>query len=105
MSLEIELVLRIPKPKEPVKDGSGYPIDSASFRFIKRVTVERVPKVDDSTTVTFQGNPHGVKVTRVDWSESDDIFKVSCQYAKKSILQADYLALMQDAEWAMKPLF
>ena len=103
--MEIEIVLRIPKPREPVKDGSGYPIESASVRFIKRVTVGKVPKVDDLTAVTFKGNPHDVKVTRVDWSESDDIFKVSCQYAKKGILQTDYLALVQDAEWAMKPLF
>jgi hypothetical protein len=43
-------------------------------------------------------------VTRSDWSEDKERFIVSCNYSKKSIAAADYEALVNDADWTMKPL-
>ena len=43
-------------------------------------------------------------VTRADWSEEKERFIVSCSYSKKSIAAADYEALVNDADWTMKPL-
>jgi hypothetical protein len=43
-------------------------------------------------------------VTRSDWSEEKELFIVSCNYSKKSIAAADYEALVNDADWTMKPL-
>jgi hypothetical protein len=105
MSNELEIVLRVPKTKEPVRDASGYPIDNSSVRFIKRIVIDALPKVGDLLALTtksagaFQGS-----VTRVQWNDEKNMFVVYCQYSKKSIPQEHYVAILEDADWEMKPL-
>ena len=105
MSIEVEINLRIPAIKEPLKDASGWPINNADVRFIKCVTVETLPKPGEAVDLTtrpdyrFQGT-----VVRTDWHDSKEMFVVSCKYSKQSIPRPEYLALMEDHEWTRKPL-
>jgi hypothetical protein len=36
---EVEINLRIPSVKDPLKDASGWPINNGDIRFLKRITV------------------------------------------------------------------
>jgi hypothetical protein len=105
MANELEIVLRVPKAKDPIRDASGYPIDNSTVRFIKRIVVDSLPKVGDLMPLTtrsadaFEG-----AVTRVLWHDDKNMFVVYCQYAKKSIPQQHYLSILADADWEMKPL-
>jgi len=103
--MEVEINLRIPAIKDPLKDTAGWPIDNGDVRFTKRVTTLTLPKVGDVVELmirpehTFQAT-----VTRADWHEEKEMFVVGCKYSKQSIPRPEYLALMEDHEWTMKPL-
>jgi hypothetical protein len=103
--MEVEINLRIPAIKEPLKDGSGWPINNADVRFSKGYVAPSLPKpgdlVDLSTRPDFKFQ---ATVVRADWNEEKQMFVVSCKYAKQSIPRPEYLALMSDHEWTMKPL-
>ena len=105
MSNELEIVLRVPKTKDPIRDAHGYPIDNSSVRFIKRIVVDKLPKVGDLMPLTtksagaFEGS-----VTRVQWHDDKNMFVVYCQYSKKSIPQQQYVGILEDTEWEMRPL-
>jgi hypothetical protein len=86
-------------------DESGYPMDFASVRLKKRVTVEAIPKPGDSIQLTSRsGRPFDATVTRAEWSEGLNMFVLSCQYGNRSISAEEYGALAEDPEWEMKPL-
>ena len=91
--------------KEPAKNADGYPINSADVRFIREVTVPALPtpgmqlSLDTSGGLSLQ-----CEVLRADWSESKDRFIVYCQYAKRSIPDDEYHALLHDPNWLMRPL-
>ena len=103
--MEIEINLRIPAVKDPLKDAAGWPINNADVRFTRRVETRTLPKSGDLVDLmilpdhAFQAN-----VTRTDWNEEKSMFVVSCKYSKVSIPRPQYLALMADQEWTMKPL-
>ena len=104
MSQVIEVNLRIPQVKEPLKDASGWPINNAAIRFTVRVEVSHVPKVGDviplaTTLGTFDGS-----VTQTEWSDEKELFIVHCKYSQRAIPQEEYLALMHDPQWRRKPL-
>ena len=105
MSIEVEINLRIPTVKEPLKDAAGWPINTGDVRFTKRVKAPSLPKPGDVVDLmarpdhTFQAT-----VVRADWHEEKELFVVSCKYSKQSIPRPHYLALMEDHEWTMKPL-
>lgn len=83
----------------------GYPIDTSSLRFIKRMTWPEVPK--PGTIVSLTAAPDQeftATVTRSDWNEELAIFRVSCRYSKRSISPEHCAALLNDAEWVVKPL-
>jgi hypothetical protein len=105
MSIEVEVVLRIPQVKDAIKDASGYPINNRDVRFIKRVIVEQLPQVGASVPLTVRGDQEfSGNVTRVDWHDASEMFKVYCQYSQRAIPQQRYLAITQDPDWVMKPL-
>src|ERR1035437_6093754 len=106
MSTELEIVLRGTKAKYPIRDASGYPIDNSSVRFIKRIVVDSLPKVGDLLPLTTKsGEAFDGSITRVQWQDDKNMFVVYCQYSKKSMLQQQYVGILEDAEWEMKPLF
>jgi hypothetical protein len=105
MATELEIVLRVPKAKDPIRDASGYPIDNSSVRFIKRIVVDTLPKVGDLLPLTAKsGDAFEGSVTRVQWHDEKEMFVVYCQYSKRSIPQQQYVGIFEDAEWEMKPL-
>src|SRR5207247_8828745 len=75
--MDIEVNLRIPAVKEPVKDDNGYPINSADVRFIKVITVETLPKPPAVLLLgTRAGKALEAEVNKADWSESKERFIV-----------------------------
>jgi len=103
--MDIEVNLRIPAVKEPVKDDNGYPINSADVRFIKVLSMEALPK---PPTILQLGTRGGrfleAEVNKADWSESKERFIVYCRYSKRSIPLDEYNALIDDPDWEMRPL-
>jgi len=101
----LEISLRIPRVKDANKDASGYPIDNGVVRFTKLIELDAVPKVGDILQLTSQPDlAFDVSVARTDWNDAKAMFVVSCRYANKSIPRHEYLALMADPEWTLKPL-
>ena len=105
MSITVEANLKIPSIiiksiNEPVRR-----IDNGGVRFIKRIAVDAVPKSGNTLLLaTGSGGSFDATVTRVEWSESKDLFVVSCTYAKKSISPELYNALVNDEGWKTKML-
>ena len=105
MSMEVEINLRIPAVKEPLKDASGWPINNGDIRFSKRITVDALPKPGEIVELTMRPDfQFQAAVVRADWHEEKQLFVVACKYAKTSIPRPEYLAIMQDDEWTRKPL-
>ena len=105
MPIEIEINLRIPVVKEPLKDASGWPINNADVRFLKRITLPALPKAGEPVELEIKPD-HRFTATVVasHWHEEKALFVVACRYAKTSIARTEYLAIMDDKEWTMKPL-
>lgn len=105
MSIQVEVSLRIPSVKNPILDENGYPLDHASVRFITTMTVPAIPKPGTTLQLTTSsGKAFTGDVVRADWSEEKEIFVVSCKYANRSIPPDEYGALVNDADWRMRPL-
>jgi hypothetical protein len=101
----VEINLRIPRVKDPNKNAAGYPIDNSVVRFIKLIELNDVPKVGDILQLTSQPeSAFQVSVARADWSDAKEMFVVACRYTSKAIPREEYLTLMADSEWSMKPL-
>ena len=105
VSMEIEINLRIPAVKDPVKNEAGWPINNADVRFTRRVKTQTLPKAGDLVDLmTRPDHAFQATVTRADWHEEKSMFIVSCKYSKASIPRPEYLALMADQDWTMTPL-
>jgi len=105
VSQEVEINLRIPKVTDPLKGAGGWPINNADVRFTKRMHADRVPKAGDAVELMIQPNyTFEAVVTRAEWHEQKAVFIVSCKYAKRSISRPEYVALMEDPAWTMRPL-
>lgn len=101
----VQISLRIPRVKDANKDAAGYPIDNSVVRFIKLIELDAVPKVGDILQLTSQPElAFEVSVARTEWSDAKAMFVVSCRYTNKAIPRHEYLALMADPEWTLKPL-
>jgi len=105
MSITVEANLKIPSVtiksiNEPVRR-----IDNGSVRFIKRIAVDAVPKSGSKLPLaTGSGVSFDATVTRVEWSESKDLFVVSCTYERRSMTPADYDCLIADPTWVVNHL-
>ena len=104
MAQQVEINLRIPQGKEALKDGSGWPINNADVRFTKIITVEGIPKQGVLLPLTTGSEAFEGTVTRSEWNDEKEMFVVYCQYSKRSIPQHEYVTLMNDPAWTMKPL-
>lgn len=91
--------------KNRVLDENGYPIDHASMRFRKVISVPKVPKPEEMLDLaTTSGRTLQARVVRSDWNEDRGLFVVSCQYANRSITAEEYGALTDDPDWQLKHL-
>jgi hypothetical protein len=98
---DVELNLRIPSLTIRGANEDLKRIDNQSVRFKKRIVLPTIPKAGDLLQVTSRhGEPFECTVTRADWSESAEIFVVSCNYARRSIAVGDYNALVADPDWS-----
>lgn len=105
MSKPIEVRLRIPKNnKAPLLDDGGYPLDMASVRFRKVMSVPSIPKAGDTIELTAGSRAFRAVVTMADWSDADGRFVVACQYGQRSISADDQNALVADEQWQLTPL-
>ena len=105
MPIEVEINLRIPNVKDPVKDANGYPVVSGDVRFIRTVNVATVPKLAETLQLeTKDGTILTCEVLRSDWSDRQNRFIVYCTYAARSIPPDQYHALLSDPEWERRPL-
>ena len=105
MSKPIEIRLRIPKNnKAPLLDDGGYPLDMASVRFRKLMSVPAIPKTGEILELAAGSRTFRAVVTMSEWSQSDSRFVVACQYGLRSISVDEQNALVADPEWELTPL-
>ena len=99
--------LRIPSLMVNSADDSGPKrVDNSAVRFIKTVELATIPKAGamlDMTAAAVSA-PFACTVKQADWDERENMFVVSCSYAKASIPEADYRALLSNSDWVTKPL-
>jgi hypothetical protein len=104
VSQVIEVNLRIPQVKEPLKDENGWPINNATIRFTVRVEVPQVPKVGEVISLATTSGSFDASVTQTEWNDEKELFIVNCRYAQRTMPHDEYVALMNDPQWNRKPL-
>jgi hypothetical protein len=105
MTIQVEINLRIPSVKAPATTGEGYPIRNDTVRFIRDLTVPAVPTPGLHLSLdTNRGIALDCKVLHADWSDRQERFIVYCRYAKRSMPDDEYNALLHDPNWMMRPL-
>jgi hypothetical protein len=77
MARDVEISLRVPNMKVRALDKTGQSIDHASMRFKKMVTLPAMPKLGET---------------------------LSCQFGNRGITPEEYGDLVNDPDWALKPL-
>jgi hypothetical protein len=104
--IDVEVNLRIPRLTIRSANAPDKVIDNSVVRFTRLAQVPAIPKAGEPLQLAARvpGETIDCVVTRADWSEEKSLFIVSCNYSKKSIPAADYEALVNDADWTMKPL-
>jgi hypothetical protein len=104
--IDVEINLRIPRLTIRSASAPDKVIDNSVVRFTRLAQVPAIPKPGDPLQLAARVQSQTLEcvVTRADWSEDKELFIVSCNYSKKSIAAADYEALVNDADWTMKPL-
>ena len=102
---EVEVNLRIPRVKTPVRDADGYPIDNGSVRYVRRITVPQLPEAGTLLRLeTSAGVGLECEVLRTDWDDRKEMFVVYGKYSQRSIPPDQYHALINDPDWEMRPL-
>jgi hypothetical protein len=99
--------LRIPSLMVKSADGSASTrVDKSALRFMKTVGLAAIPKAGAILDMTASAisAPFGCRVRQADWDEREGIFVVSYSYARTSIPEADYRALLGSSDWVTKPL-
>ena len=105
MSITVEANLKIPSITIKSTDEPVRRIDNGSVRFIKRISVDAVPKSGDKLSLSAgAGGSFDATVTRVEWNEGKDLFVVSCTYERRSMTAADYDSLITDPTWVVNQL-
>jgi len=73
MTINVEINLRIPRVKDPVKNAEGYPINSADVRFIRELELPALPTPGMPIALdTRAGLALGCEVLRADWNEGHE---------------------------------
>jgi hypothetical protein len=106
MPTEIEVNMRVPTLTVRAPNEPDRRIDNSAVRFTKRIEVPALPKPGELLSLSTDGGRTTFECTvmRSDWSEEKGLFVVACTYAKRSLAVETYSALVNDAEWTMKPL-
>ena len=102
----VEMNLKVPSLTVKTAGQEPRRIDNSQLRFTKQIELPSIPKAGlPLQMTTSSGTTLDCLVTRSDWDEGKNMFIVSCSYANRSISHADYEALVNSADWTMKPLF
>ncbi len=100
MPITVDANLKIPNLTVHPGDAPARLVNYRSVRWVKRMTVETLPKPGDTVRLsTRRGPAFDGRVTRVEWNMVKELFVVSCTYAKRSITGADHDALVVDPDW------
>ena len=103
--MDVEINLRVPRVKTPVKDPNGYPIDNGSVRYLRRIVVPALPKPGEMLQLDTRAQVQlECEVTNSAWDEGKQMFIVYGRYSKRSIPSEEYHALIEDPDWEMRPL-
>ena len=106
MAHTVEISLRIPSLRVR-KEGTDAPetIANGDIRFSTHVDLESVPKPGTILSLPVSSaDAFECEVVRSDWHDDKNAFVVACRYAKRSISQADYQALLNAPEWQARTL-
>ena len=101
-----EISLRIPSLRVR-REGKDSPetIANSDVRFIKHVELQSVPKPGDVLTMMIGADASfQCEVVRSDWHDDKNMFVTACRYAKRSISESEYRALMDASDWQVRPL-
>ncbi len=104
MSIQTEIRLRLPRPKVAPRDENGYQIDIPSVRFVRRLDVSAVPKVDDALQLSTSQYVFPAVVSRVAWDDAKSMFVVECRYTQRPAFADHVTSIMSDPEWTLTPL-
>jgi hypothetical protein len=105
----VRVLISLRIPSLTIREAGDTPakrIDNSGVRFIKIVEVAAIPKVGDvlDMTAASAAAPFQCTTKRSEWDDREDLFFVSCSYAKTSIPEAEYRALVGSPDWTAKPL-
>jgi hypothetical protein len=105
----IKVLINLKIPSLTVKGDGGNPpkrLDNSGVRFVKALEVPALPKVGDvlDMTASQATAPFGCRVTRSDWDDRENLFVVSCAYARTSIPEELYRSLTGSPDWTAKML-
>ena len=99
--------LRIPSlTVKSTDDSPAKRVDNSALRFMKIVDLAAIPKPGAvlGMTASAVSAPFGCTVKMAEWDERENMFVISCSYAKPSMPEADYRALLGSSDWVTKPL-
>jgi len=106
MTHTLEISLRIPSLRVR-REGKDQPetIANSDIRFIKQIELDAVPKPGQILTMKVgNGGSFECEVVRSDWHDDKNMFVAACRYSKRSILEAEYQALMSAPDWQVRGL-
>lgn len=106
MAQTVEISVRIPSLRVRREDRDALEtINNSDVRFIKQMVVEKIPKAGEVLRMTVgETGAFDCEVVQSDWHHDKNMFVVACRYAKRSIAPADYQALVDAADWQVRPL-
>ena len=102
----VEISLRIPSLRAR-REGAENPATIANdgVRFIKHVDLEAVPRPGQMLTLTIaSGGTFQCEVVRSEWQEDKNMFVTACRYAKRSISEDEYRALIDAPDWQARAI-
>ena len=106
MTHTLEISLRIPSLRVR-REGKEDPetIANSDVRFTKHIQLDAVPKPGEVLTMTVgSSGTFQCEVVRTDWHHEKNMFVAACRYSKRSILEAEYQALMDASDWQVRDL-
>jgi len=104
MAQTVEISLRIPSLRVQ-REEKAETISNSDVRFIKNLELDSIPKAGAVLAMSMSaGEPFECEVVRSDWHEDKNLFVVTCKYTKRSISAANYQALLDSSDWAVRPL-
>jgi hypothetical protein len=106
MTQTVEVRLKIPSLRAQ-REGSDAPskISNDDVRFIKQVAFDGIPRAGEVLTMTIgSAATFQCEVVRSEWHDDKNMFVIACRYAKRTITEAEYRALMGAPDWHVTPV-